>query len=57
MKNKRGLKSNCKGIISDYLPWLLIALAILVIMMIGAFVLKGKGFEFIDKILSLFKGG
>jgi hypothetical protein len=45
-----------KGIVSEYLPWLLIGLAVLAILMIGAFLLKGKGFEFIDKILSLFKG-
>lgn len=49
MKDKR-------GIISDYLPWLLIALAVLAILVIGAFLLKEKGFEFIDKILSIFKG-
>lgn len=45
-----------QGIISEYLPWLLIALAILVILTIGALLLKDKGFEFIDKILNIFKG-
>jgi len=44
------------GIISDYLPWLLIGLAVLAILIIGALLLKEKGFEFIDKILSIFKG-
>ncbi|MEK6913516.1 MAG: hypothetical protein AABW47_02490 [Nanoarchaeota archaeon] len=55
MMNKRSLK-NRKGIISDYLPWLLIALAVLAIMMIGSMLLKEKGLEFIDKILSIFRG-
>jgi hypothetical protein len=51
---KRG---NKRGIIADYLPWLLIAIAVLVILMISIFLLKGKGFEFIDKIKGLFRGG
>jgi len=45
-----------KGIVSDYLPWLLIGLAILVILMIMIFLLKGKGIEFIEQIKNLFKG-
>jgi len=45
-----------RGIISDYLPWMLIGLAILVILMISIFILKGKGFEFIDRIKDLFRG-
>lgn len=47
MKNKR-------GIISEYLPWMLIAIAILAILMIALFVLKGKGISMIDKIKDLF---
>ena len=47
---------NHKGIVSEYLPWLLIAVALLVILMISIFMLKDKGIEFIDKILSIFKG-
>jgi hypothetical protein len=50
---KRG---NGKGIVSDFLPWLLIGIAILVIFMISIFLLKGKGFEFIDRIKDLFRG-
>jgi len=46
MKNKR-------GIISDYLPWLLIGIAILAILMIAIFVLKDKGIILIDKIKDL----
>jgi len=44
-----------KGIISEYLPWLLIAVAVLVILLIAIFVLKGKGFSLIDQIKNLFK--
>jgi hypothetical protein len=50
MKNKR-------AIISEYLPWLLIGIAVLVILMITIFVLKGNGFSLIDKIKGIFGGG
>jgi len=46
-----------KGVVSDYLPWLLIGLAILVILMISIFLLRGKGFDFIEQIKNLFRGG
>ena len=39
-----------RGIIADYLPWLLIAVAVLVILMITIFILKEKGVSLIDKI-------
>ena len=42
-----------RGIISDYLPWLLIGVAVLVILMIVIFVLKDKGVSLIDKIKDL----
>ncbi len=45
-----------KGIISSYLPWLLIAIAILAIIMITIFLLREKGFSLIDKIQDLFRG-
>ncbi len=44
-----------KGVIAEYLPWLLIAVAILAILMIAIFILKGKGFSLIDQIKNLFK--
>lgn len=44
-----------RGIISEYLPWLLIGVAILVIMMITVFYLRVEGFSIIEKIKSLFK--
>jgi len=43
-----------RGVISDYLPWLLIALAVLVILMITIFVLRGQGVSLIDKIKNFF---
>ena len=52
---KRGNKK--RGIISEYLPWLLIGIAVLVVIMISIFLLKGKGLEFIDSIKNIFKGG
>jgi len=45
-----------EGIISEYLPWILIAVAVLAILMIAIFVLKGKGISLIDEIKNLFKG-
>ena len=51
---KRGNKK--RGVVSEYLPWLLIALAVLAIIMMSIFLLKGKGFEFIDQIKNMFGG-
>jgi len=42
------------GIISDYLPWILIAVAVLVILMITIFLLKDKGMSLIDQIKNFF---
>ncbi len=44
-----------KGIVTEYLPWLLIALAVLVILMTTIFLLKGNGIAMIDKIKTLFR--
>mgnify|MGYP001607414111 CR=1 len=48
-------KSGKKGIIADYLPWLLIALAVLVILMITIFILRGQGMSLIDRIKDIFR--
>lgn len=45
-----------RGIISEYLPWLLIAIAILAILMITIFLLSEQGISLIDKIKNLFGG-
>jgi len=51
MNNRRGKK----GIITEYLPWLLIALAVLAILMIVIFTLKGQGTSLIDKLKGLLR--
>lgn len=48
---------NKRGIVSEFLPWLLIALAVLVILMIAIFVLNGTGSSLIDKVKGIFGGG
>jgi len=46
-----------RGVISEYLPWILIALAVLAIVMISIFVLKGKGNALVDLIKNMFSRG
>jgi len=46
-----------RGIISDYLPWVIIAIVVLTILMLAIFLLRGKGVGLIDKIKNLFTGG
>ncbi|HJZ19145.1 MAG TPA: hypothetical protein VJ208_03505 [Candidatus Nanoarchaeia archaeon] len=50
MKNKR-------GIVADYLPWLIIGIVILAVVMISIFLLKDKGISLIEQIKNLFKFG
>lgn len=45
-----------RGIVSDYLPWLLIAVAVLAIVLISIFFMRDAGFELIDRIKNLFSG-
>lgn len=45
-----------RGIIADYLPWILIAVAVLTILMISAFFLQEQGTNLIDQIKDLFRG-
>ncbi len=52
---KLNFSKNCRGIISEYLPWMLIAIAILVVLMLTVFVLKGKGIEVIGKLKDIFR--
>jgi hypothetical protein len=44
-----------KGIVSTYLPWLLIAIAVLVILMITIFFLREQGFSLVDRIKDLIR--
>jgi len=46
-----------KGIVSEYLPWILISIAILAVLMISIFLLKGKGISILDGLKGLFRGG
>ncbi|NCN51679.1 hypothetical protein GW931_01575 [archaeon] len=46
-----------KGIVSEYLPWILISLAILTVLMISIFFLKGKGISVLDGLKGIFRGG
>ena len=45
-----------RGIIADYLPWLLIGVAVLVILLLTLFVLKGEGVTLIDRLKGLLGG-
>jgi len=45
-----------KGIVTDYLPWLIIGLAVLAIIFVAIFLLKDKGISFIDQIKNIFRG-
>ena len=44
-----------KGVVSEFLPWLLIALVLLVIVIISIALLKEKGISLIDQIKNLFR--
>jgi len=50
MKEKR-------AVISEYIPWVLIAVGILVIIGLSIFVLKKTGFSLIDKIKDILRIG
>lgn len=43
--------------ITDVLPWVILALLLLVILMAAIFVLTGKGTELITWIKNVFRGG
>ena len=49
-------KRDVKGIVQEYLPWLLIALGVLVIVVLAMFILKDKGIAIIDRIRGLSRG-
>jgi Na+/melibiose symporter-like transporter len=46
---------NKRGVVSEYLPWILIAVAVLAILMIAIFILKDKGVSAIDALKNLFR--
>lgn len=49
------LFNNKKGIVSEYLPWILIAVAVLVILVIGVFIMKEKGVSIVDNLNGLLR--
>ena len=44
-----------RGIIAEYLPWLLLALIVLVVIMLIIFSLREQGNSLIDQIKNLFR--
>jgi len=46
---------NKRGIVSEYLPWIIIAIAVLAIVVLAIVVLKDKGINLIDSLKSLFR--
>lgn len=44
-----------KGVIAEYLPWLILAVVVLVVIMIVIFVLRDQGYSLIDQIKNLFR--
>jgi hypothetical protein len=44
-----------KGVVSEYLPWLLIAIAILVILVIAAIIFKDKALLALQRIKNIFR--
>ena len=55
MKMRMISKKNLKGIATEYLPWMLIALLVLVIVFFAIAKYSADGIGFIDKIKSLFR--
>ena len=48
---------NKRGIITEYLPWLIIGLAVLAIVLIGIMTMNDTGNSFIDKFKNIIRGG
>ena len=46
-----------KGIITEYLPWLLIGIAVIVIIVLAIVLMKDKGISFIDQIKGFLRMG
>lgn len=45
-----------EGIASEYLPWIMISVAILVIILLSIFLFKEEGLSLLDRIKGLFRG-
>jgi len=44
-----------KGIISEYLPWLIIGISVLAVVLVAIFLLRNNGAALIDNIKNLFR--
>ena len=47
--------SQNKGIVADYLPWVIIAVLVLAVLMISIFLLQERGIVLIDRIKDLLR--
>jgi len=45
-----------KGVVADYLPWIIIGLIVLAVVLISVFLLREKGFSIIDRFKILGRG-
>jgi len=45
-----------RGVISEYLPWVIIAIAVLAVFVLTITVLKENGVELVDQLKNLFRG-
>jgi len=50
-------KKNKRGIITDYLGWIILGVIVLVVVIIGIIILAGKGTSAIEYIKTLFRFG
>lgn len=59
MKKKRKIKNkskkNIKGVATEYLPWLIIAIIVLVIVFLAILSFKDKGIGIVDQIKNIFR--
>ncbi|MBI2044055.1 hypothetical protein HYT24_01700 [Candidatus Pacearchaeota archaeon] len=46
---------NKRGIVADYLPWIIIAVAVLAVLMISVYLLQDRGIVLIDRIKDLIR--
>lgn len=54
-KKKRKFLKNIKGVASEYLPWIIIAILVLVIVFFAILSFREEGISFIDQIKNIFR--
>ena len=55
-RSTRSMLGHRRGIVSEYLPWVLIAVAVLAILVLTVALLKDEGLSLVDQIKKLFGG-